>query len=505
MDTSFANAAANPTEQEFTTYMQRVVTWGPGIPSYGNMNPPPVRTISYIPVNVAKPYDNVNVEVDNVFIVPSANVANLSVTVESGNTALQPFNPTIYSSAVTTTSSTISDISYSTFIAEKNAFEQNPLVRLYTVYYPGEWHPANEKGNPTGGGAGHSWPVGFPYRFAEVRGDFISDIQYRVTYDGLEYTPYPIDSGSIQMDSSGKIGDVSLSISNFDNLITQLVENPFLVGNNTANAQSAIVNGELVSNIDPRTIPGNALFDQDVVDARGGNNVAFDYDSTLVVNGTWAAGKIDTRDLLGGVVEIKSTFANFLDYWPEHSSVKTTLGNSIQVVSSLPYRIGDNIKGASQTTEATIGNIWGDLLLVEQGSYSVSPGEKLYVVNPEADIDNFYEEIFKINELTTLDDKVATFSLTNWLQYFKLQIPKRKYFKNVCAWTYKGEECQYPDSGSGSIPGSHKTANGFFDITNATTGDSELDICAHNNEGCALRNNEIHFGGFSGTGRTIPR
>ena len=43
-------------------------------------------------------------------------------------------------------------IAPSPFIAEKNAFTQNPVVRLYEIYYPGEWYPDNQAGNPTGDG-----------------------------------------------------------------------------------------------------------------------------------------------------------------------------------------------------------------------------------------------------------------------------------------------------------------------------------------------------------------
>jgi len=226
-----------------------------------------------------------------------------------GNTEVVPFTPTFVDTQIETANSDITIIDFSKYIAAKNAFEQQPIVRLYTVYYPGEWYPANKNGNPTNDGAGFPWPVGFPFRFAEIRGDLVSDIQYNVTFGGTSYVPYPIDSSGIELDSSGKVNEVTLTVSNFDNLITQLVENPFLVGNNNANAVTATVNGELVTNIDPRTTIGDPLFEQAIVDSRGGTNLAFDYDSTAAVVGFWNAQKLDTRDLLGGIVEIKSTLA----------------------------------------------------------------------------------------------------------------------------------------------------------------------------------------------------
>jgi hypothetical protein len=51
----------------------------------------------------------------------------------------------------------------------------------------------------------------------------------------------------------------------------------------------------------------------------GTSNASFDRTQTINVGGTWQEQKMDTRDLLGGVVEIKTTFANFLDTWPEYS------------------------------------------------------------------------------------------------------------------------------------------------------------------------------------------
>ena len=89
----------------------------------------------------------------------------------------------------------------------------------------------------------------------------------------------------------------------------------------------------------------------------GRSNASFDRTQTLSVGGTWTEQKQDTRDLLGGVVEIKTTFANFLDYWPEYSSVESVSSNVIEVYNTLPYRVGDNVRAASGTIEGTIQSI----------------------------------------------------------------------------------------------------------------------------------------------------
>lgn len=440
--------------------------------------------------------------------VPTANHASLTIQIVQGDPAIAPFVPSIVNNHITTANSLITSITHSPYIAAKNSFEQKPVVRLYTIYYPGEWYPPNKNGNPTSEGSGRSWPFGFPYRFAEIRGDLISDLQYNVSFGSHSYIPYPIDSTGIQLDSAAKINQVQLSISNFDNLVTQLVENPFLVGNNKSNAVTGIVNGEVVTNLDPRTVVGHASYDQDVVDNRGGTNLAFDYDSTIQLGGTWTRLKQDTRDLLGGVVEIKSTFANFLKYWPEYSTVRGTYGNAVQLYTTLPYRNGDVITANSNTNfTANIISIKGDFLITDNpllGS-SVSAFDRIYIVNSEYDEDNYVLDNFKIEALQNLDEKVATFSLTSWLQYFKLQLPKRKFLKNTCQWTYKGAECQYPENGSGFIPGDTKTANGFFNAANEVVLSVDDDDCSQDIIGCELRRNKLHFGAFIGTGRTIPR
>ena len=432
-----------------------------------------------------------------------------SIVVTSGGSAnleVIPYDAPVYNTFTETANAQILDIQPSTFIRERNAFEQKPLVRLYTIYYPGEWYPSNSNGNPTLDGAGMAWPIGFPLRFAEIRGDIISDLQYRILYDAVEYQPFPINSTGVQVDSTGKINEIDLLVSNFENLISVLIEDPFLVGNNASNAESAIVNGETVTNIDPRTIIGNPLFDQDIVDARGGNNLAFDFSSTEDVNGEWTALKTDTRDLLGGVIEIRTTFANFLDFWPEYSTVRSEISDAVEVYNQMPYRVGDLVTNNSNSTPVTINSIDGNILLLSD-DFPGDIGDRVYIVNDEANPENFILDTFKINSMDGLDENAAKFSLSSWLQFFKLQLPKRRYFKNSCSWTYKQDECQYPEDGTGAIPGDlqGKTANGFFNINNTTEAALADDVCARNLQACGLRNNELHYGGFQGTGRTLPR
>lgn len=669
-----------------------------------------------------------------------SNIAVITGTTsgDMANSRALPFVSNVMTSNITSATSLISSITPSTFIAQKNAFTQNPIVRLYSIYYPGEWYPPNAAGNPSGMGEGRSWPVGFPLRFAEVVGDTADDLMYNVTYGGTSFIPFPVNISGIEQTNEGRINELSLTVFNVDNIVSRLVEDPYLVGNNISNSVMAHVNGELVHGIDPRTVStswtafpsgskerallkaarDNGLkYDINIVNEYGQQNAAFTYEQTQFIGGTWVAEKPDSRDLLGGVVEIKTTFANFLDYWPEHSSIvsqnSTSTASTIEVKNAAAYRVGDSVRlanssrgvitsivdnktinidrpllqykyiGAQEanirgmyfkptgnrmyivgnssdrvreytlsnwnvdqstflrdksvnTQDATpaditfkpdgtkmylvgttsnslyeyslaeawnvssanltatvnvfaitnesnatgiafsadganvyilgydtdtvyqlsvptawsissIGNTvlqtkpvsaqesipltisfsasgnymyvvgnsgddinqytlssaWnvatavytriaglGDLdgtmwthtwsndgtklFVAGQGTdnvYRLSlteawnvatltsslafTGKPLYIVNPQADSESYIEDKFRIDQLEGLADHVATFGLVSWLQYFKISLPRRKYYKNTCQWTYKGAECQYPGPGGKLIPGTN--------------------------------------------------
>lgn len=702
------------------------------------------------------------------------------------NSTSLPFQANTFSGNVTTASTQISSITPSGFIAEKNSFMQNPIVRLYTLYYPGEWYPPNEAGNPTGPGEGRAWPNDFPIRFAEIVGDLAQDLSYNITYNSTSYIPFPINTTGISQGSDGKINELTLTVFNSDNMISLLVEDPYLTGNNISNSVIATVNGELVHGIDPRTViqipsdlgaPGSQeydllnqarlqglLYDANVVNSYGRANASFNKGTTDDVNGTWQRQKLDTRDLLGGVVEIKTTFANFLDYWPEYSLISSVdslvSSNSLQVLNSLPYRVGDEVKtknsvpvtiigldddsiildkpitstlnlssinpsgiafdvsgsnvyvastntssiyqyrlhtswdittanlvanvsvasidstprsltldptggklyltgeNSSKITQFSLSSHWDistiayvanvdigtatgettlsglhidasgtrlyttgrttdkvysytlsaawnlstatltsskaigaqennpySVLLDSTGAYlyiigtsgddinryilsnawdittavflestsvksfdtdpvaasfcaggyrlyivgsdtgsvyqlsmstayktstlaasAITVGEPLYIINSEADPDSYLEDKFKIDQLESLTDYVATFGLVSWLQQFKIVTPRRKYYKNTCQWLYKGPECQYPGPNGGLIPGTRLYANTNPIAANNSIASSAIgDVCSKSYKSCTLRNNAIHYGGFPGVGRSVPR
>lgn len=461
--------------------------------------------------------------------------SNVTSTFGSANGILNsgslPFYSNIAVGAVTTATANVTATAPSTFIAEKNAFTQNPIVRLYSIYYPGEWFPTNEYGNPTNQGEGRAWPNEFPIRFAEVVGDTAEDLQYNVVHSGETYTPFPVNLSGMEQGSDGKINELSLSVFNVDNIISRLVEDPYLLGNNTSNSVVAYVNGELVHGIDPRTVDAdpsdfgsegilgfdlltraraNGLAYSSVTEAYYGRaNASFNKLQTELVNGVWQRQKEDTRDLQGGVVTIRTTFANFLDFWPEYSTITDIDSNVITVKNGIAYRVRDNvISSANTSVEATVQRIEDNsvIYLSNELGIDASAGDALYVVNLDADPDSYLEDVFKIDQLESLNEYVASFGLVSWLQYFKIVLPKRKYYKNTCQWKYKGEECQYPGPGGLPIPGTNKLSN-----TNPIAANNEAvlsatdDVCSKSFEACRVRNNEIHFGGYPGTNRSIPR
>jgi phage-related protein len=473
----------------------------------------------YITVN-----DNVTHAITNNWEYESANTgihffdyaipetgANIMVRRETGNVSSESFEASWLSigNTVSSTNASVVAIYNSNFIRSKNSFTQAPLVRLYTVYYPGEWYPSNDAGNPSGKGAGYAWPSTMPWRLAEVIGDVYSDLSYNVTFEGDSYTPYPMESDGINVSSDGTIDEITLKISNYDGLVTGILENPYIVGNVTSNSCQGYVNGEEVYGLDPRTVTGNAHYDQTVVDTfYGVANSPWLYTQATTEGETWGNLKYDSRDLLGAAIEIKSTFANHLLYWPEYSVVSSVSTNTMVMLSSAPYRIGDLISSNSNSTTRTVDLIDGDTLSLSAADNTTVSGDKVYINNLEYDPEAYVKDTFKVTELSLLNENFAELRLTNWLQYFKLQLPRRKFYKNTCQWEYKGSECQYPGPGGGDIPGTMPTKQANTNpitLNNAVGGSAADDQCSKSYQACKLRNNTLHFGGFPGTGRQIPR
>jgi lambda family phage minor tail protein L len=181
----------------------------------------------------------------------------------------------------------------------------------------------------------------------------------------------------------------------------------------------------------------------------------------------------------------------------------------VRVKNSSVYRTGDNVISTAGNVESTVLAIDANntIYLSNQLDLATQINRPLYIINQEADAESYIEDIFKIEQLESLTEDVATFGLVSWLQYFKSVLPKRRYYKNTCQWKYKGPECQYPENGTGTIPGTVPavSANGFFTNNNVVTTDPNDDVCSKSFAACSLRRNTLHFGGFPGTGRSVPK
>jgi phage-related protein len=454
-----------------------------------------------------KPTVTFNVGVDTTTssdrIYPDTSIANLTVAVSRGIYTNESFiasnTPNVQ---LQLGSTTVSSIDPSNYVVVKNAFEQEPLVRLFSIYYPGEWYPPNTNGNPAGEGAGYPWPYQFPLRYAEIIGEDFSIPDYSIQYDSKEYKAFPISYPGISISSDGSIGEVTLSVSTLDDTFTSLIEASQTVGYGS-NGVNAYVNGESLTNIDPRTVSSHPLYDIAVVGNRGGANLALDYASAIELNGTWTKLKQDSRDLTGAIVEIKTTFASMLDVWPEFSLIDGISSNVITVKSTGPYRVGDVIRSNSSSITSNIVTMDFNTNTLQVDSATLpgaSVGEKLYIENAQADSKAFVDQIFVITRLNSLNESSAEFTAANWTQKLFDDLPRRKFYRNTCPWQYKGAECQYPSSGSGVISNTtpSSTANGYFTINNVTTTTASLDKCSKSVTACALRNNLQHFGGFPG-------
>lgn len=403
-------------------------------------------------------------------------------------------------------SDTVVNIYPSNYIATKNSFEQEPVVILYDIYYPGEWYPSNDNDNPSKSGAGYPWPYPFPLRYIQVFGDDLEIPDYSITHNNNEYKALPVNSSGVSLASDGTLGEVTLTLDNTGYYFSSLVENPLLVGNNTTGGITATVNGELVTNIDYRTNPTHPDYDASVASSRGGNNVAFDYSSTIALGDTWEPIIHDSRDILGAVVKIKTIYASQLEYWPEYAVVRSLTDNVITVSDTSMYRVGDTVVGNADPSQGTIVSINGNEVVVSQPSITgLTTGHKLLIENANYDPYAYREHELILNKMISYNESSITFNLAERNANLVDELPNRKFYKNTCPWKYKGVYCKYPSSAVGVIANTYPetTANGMFTVTNTSTNNPALDRCAKTVTACKLRNNIQNFGGFPGTNEKL--
>ena len=427
--------------------------------------------------------------------------SNFSRTKQDPNTTA-PFNSRHQTNRTADATARISAISYNRLFAQKNALQQPTSITLFTFYYPGELYSQDSE-LPTNG---YDWPYQFPLRWAQPV--FGLGSNYTISSNGKEYPVIPYSMGGINQTEDGAIGTVRLEVFNQNNFLSELVENPYLAGYASSGGISVTKNGQTVKGIDPRTVPGNGQYRRNIVDQiyAGVENAALNYEQTLARNGTWVPLKTDSRDLLGGVLTISTTYVKYLDFWPESSKLISTSGSTCTVEYSHFYRVGDKVLPESlfgtTTNYVNITAISGDTITGDK-SIGGSSGERLLIINEEASPEDKSIKYYKVDQLEGLSQGQANFVLTDWLDYFNNTIPKSRYLKGTCRYRYRGDRCGYPGPNGGTIPGSTLTANtNPITITNEIGANNSEDVCAKTLEACVLRNNSHRFGGFIGTGKS---
>ena len=376
-------------------------------------------------------------------------------------------------------------------IARNNAFEQAPTIRLISIYYPGEWYEAGSEH----AASEYGWPYPFPLRVCQS-----DNYTQPVVFNDKDYISIPIELSQINESTDGSLGQTSIRIFNAHDVISSLVDDPNLSGYNVSNTTSAVVDGKLVKGIDPRTVPNNPAYSSAIVGYYNRENAAMDKAQSDSLNGIWRSVRLDSRDLLGAIVEIKTTSAEFLKYKPEYSTITQASGNTITMKSASEYRVGDVVSSNSHSSEAMISSIDRDAGVITMNtSITASIGDRLYVVNELAQEESTLVETFKVDQLEGLNSEGAEFTLTTALTATKTQLPKLRYLK-TCMNTYKDKRCKYNPAPGSPIQGAPgRTSNGYFDAQNNSTTEN-LDYCNKSMAACRLRGNEVNYLGFITSG-----
>src|SRR5699024_11083423 len=91
--------------------------------------------------------------------------------------------------------------------------------------------------------------------------------------------------------------------------------------------------------------------------------------------------------------------------------------------------------------------------------------------------------LYIIEQLSSLKQDVATFTLALPTETDNAYLPARMMMADTCAWIYRSSECGY---------------NGaqVADEKDMPTGDPKKDKCSRCLTGCKMRNNTLNFGGF---------
>ena len=408
------------------------------------------------------------------------------------------FTPRPSTQSVTTlASSTISSITQNQFLSEARGKEISELIRFISIKYPGEWYSSDSEFTNNG----RAWPHPFPLHFCTqgVSENTTTAEEFPVEFNGIDYLPVPIELDDVPEESDGSIGTFNISIYNINNIVNAIINNPNIAGYSSEGI-SVTIDGHAQTGIDPRTVPTNAAYNEDIVNYYGKTNAAMDKRQNDLLGGEWTIAKENSKHLLGAVVEITSNFQRFLKYWPEYSTVTNRVTNDtlVNVNDATVYRVGDTVTTKRNNTSAKITQIRFNFELTLDSGIDAQPDDRLYIVNPDADEASSITETFKINKLVGVRGEIATFELQSFLKYFDRTVPRDRIMTDVCRFKYKDARCGYRGPGNYLIKGTaNRRANPkAVTLQNQETTDLSKDHCAKNLEACRLRNNDMRFGGF---------
>jgi len=127
--------------------------------------------------------------------------------------------------------------------------------------------------------------------------------------------------------------------------------------------------------------------------------------------------------------------------------------------------IGENNSGEIQSVTVTLANV-SRLLQAYLENYDLR-SKKVLIRRVWADMlldsDAYSDDIYYIDNYTA-DQNNVSFTLTSKFDVLDLELPRRKFSRNYCAWKFKSTECGY----SGSEITCDKTLRRCRELSNST-------------------------------------
>ena len=146
----------------------------------------------------------------------------------------------------------------------------------------------------------------------------------------------------------------------------------------------------------------------------------------------------------------------------------------------------DGLQGAVSALCLQFDDFAGAKLRVINTSAEYLDAANFVSGNPQANANEFRQQIWYIEQKTSENSSVVAFELSNPVDFEGARIPSRE-ITSFCHWAvhgrYRGHECAY-------------LGTARFTEDGASTDDPALDQCGGRLSDCRLRNNSERFGGF---------